>query len=89
MPRRPQETGGRLTALEAKLEDDVKVEAKAMAAVKGIKDSITAEEKKKKQLHKSLTDVSLLSLSRRWHLYRFRENSSFIARRHCTKWARI
>ena len=64
-PRRPQETGGRLTALEAKLEDDVKVEAKAMAAVKGIKDSIKAEEKKKKQLHKSLTDVSLLSLSRR------------------------
>ena len=58
LPVHGQETGGQLAALEGKLEDDVKVEAKAMAAVKGIKDSMKAEEKKTKQLQKSLTDVS-------------------------------
>ncbi|XP_043213989.1 structural maintenance of chromosomes protein 2-like [Amphibalanus amphitrite] len=54
--QRDTETGGQLTALEGKLEEDVKVEAKALAAVKGIKDSVKAEEKKKKQLQKSLAD---------------------------------
>ncbi|XP_037082943.1 structural maintenance of chromosomes protein 2-like [Pollicipes pollicipes] len=54
--QRDTETGGTLVSLEEKLEEDTKVEAKAIAAVKGVKDSVKAEEKKKKQLQKSLAD---------------------------------
>jgi len=54
--QRDTETGGNLKDLEEKLADDTKADAKCIAAVKGLKDTVKAEEKKKKQLQKSLTD---------------------------------
>lgn len=52
-----KETGGRLQELEKVLKEKEKAEVKLSAALKNLIENIKAEEKKKKQLEKSLADV--------------------------------
>lgn len=52
-----QETGGKLQELEADLNAKEKSEVKLSMALKNLKDSAKAEEKKLKQMEKSLADV--------------------------------
>ncbi|RXG57275.1 Structural maintenance of chromosomes protein 2 [Armadillidium vulgare] len=53
---RDQETGGRLHELEAELKAKEKVEVKASAALKNLKETLQTDQKQLKQLEKSLVD---------------------------------
>lgn len=54
-----QECGGKLNDLETKLKEAEKAEAIIAATCKTTKTNVAAEEKKFKQLEKSLAEVSL------------------------------
>nr|CAD7428034.1 unnamed protein product [Timema monikensis] len=57
------EKGGVLETLEKQLKEKDKLEAKALANQKNLKDTVASEEKNKKQLAKSLKEVQYLSYS--------------------------
>lgn len=57
-----KESGGQLAESEKLLSEAEKAEATAVAKLKSGKESVSSEEKKKKQLEKIIKDVSLLLL---------------------------
>lgn len=58
-----QETGGRLQELEKDLKGQEKAEVRVAAAHKNLKETVKTEEKKRKQLQKSVADVSIVYIS--------------------------
>ena len=56
----------KLTELEKKLKEEEKLEMKKVSGIKALKDSITSEENKKKQLGKNLKEVKVTNFE--WDL---------------------